>query len=139
MTLNIGPRRTFQWVFIITEVKNPIIGADFLHHYSILVDLAHNRLMDSLTQLQVQGIAVQEQSPSPTMLPKQPATEFEAILTSYAEIVTPCTTEQPIKHDVTHYINTVGPPVHAHPWRLSPEHLKTAKQHFEHMLQLGII
>ena len=30
LTLNIGLRRTFQWVFIIADVKNPIIGADLL-------------------------------------------------------------------------------------------------------------
>ena len=99
----------------------------------------HNRLIDGLTQLQVQGIAVQEQSPSPTIFPKHPATEFEAILRDYADIVRPCTTEQPVKHTVTHYINTVGPPVHARPRRLPPERLETAKEHFEHMLQLGIV
>ena len=139
LTLNIGLRRTFQWVFIIAAVKNPIIGADFLRHYSLLVDVTHNRLIDGLTQLQVQGIAVREQSLSPTIFPKHPATEFEAILRDYADIVRPCTTEQPVKHTVTHYINTVGPPVHARPRRLPPERLKTAKEHFEHMLQLGIV
>ena len=139
LTLNIGLRHAFQWVFIIADVKNPIIGADFLRHYSILVDVAHNRLVDSLTQLQVQGIVIQEQSPSPTLLPKQPTTEFEAILRNYTDIVKPCTAEQLVKHNVTHYISTSGPPVHARPRRLSPERLKTAKQHFEHMLQLGII
>ena len=30
LTLNIGLCRTFQWVFIIADVKNPIIDADFL-------------------------------------------------------------------------------------------------------------
>ena len=139
LTLNIGLHRAFQWVFIVADVKNSIIGADFLRHYSILVDVAHNRLVDSLTQLQVQGIAIQEQYPSPTLLPKQPTTEFEKILMNYTDIVKPCTTEQPIKHNVTHYISTTGPPVHARPRRLSPERLKMAKQHFEHMLQLGII
>ena len=70
LTLNIGLCCAFQWVFIIADVKNSIIGADFLRHYSILVDVARNRLVDNLTQLQVQGIAIQEQSPSPTLLPK---------------------------------------------------------------------
>ena len=42
LSLNIGLCRTFQWVFIIADVKNPIIGADFLRHYSLLVDVAHN-------------------------------------------------------------------------------------------------
>ena len=95
LTLNIGLYHAFQWVFIIADVKNPIIGADSLRHYNILVDIAHNRLVDSLTQLQVQGIAIQEQSPSPTLLPKLPTTEFEAILMNYMDIVKPCTTEQP--------------------------------------------
>ena len=74
--------------------------------------------MDSLTQLQVQGIVTQEQSPSPTLLPKQPTTEFEAILRNYTDIVKPCTAEQPVKHNVTHYISTSGPPVHARLRRL---------------------
>ena len=37
---------TFQWVFIIANVKNPIIGADFLCYYS---DVGHNRLVDNIT------------------------------------------------------------------------------------------
>ena len=45
LTLNIGLRRTFQWVFIIADVKNPIIGADFLRRYSLLVDVEHNQLL----------------------------------------------------------------------------------------------
>ena len=139
LTLNIGLRRTFQWVFIIADVKTPIIGTDFLRHYSLLVDVERNRLVDNITQLRVQGISVQESSPSPTLLSNRPATKFEAILMDHPAIVRPCATEQPVKHNVTHYINTVGPPVHARPRRLSPERLKTAKQHFEYMLQQGII
>ena len=51
----------------------------------------------------------------------------------------PCTTEQPIKHNVTHHITTTGPPVSARFRRLPPERLKAARQEFEHMLQQGII
>ena len=102
-------------VFIIADVKNPIIGADFLRHYSLLVDVEHNRLVDNITQLRVQGVSVQESSPSPTLLPHHPTTEFEAILLDHPAIIRPCTTEQPVKHSVTHYIHTVGSPVHARP------------------------
>ena len=42
-------------------------------------------------------------------------------------------------HDVTHHIETTGPPVSARPRRLALERLRVAKQEFEHMLQLGII
>ena len=47
--------------------------------------------------------------------------------------------DTPVKHDVTHHIETKGPPVSARPRRLAPERLRAAKQEFEHMLQLGTI
>ena len=51
LTLDLGLRRTFCWIFIIADVQNPILGADFLRSYSLLVDMKHNKLLDSLTQL----------------------------------------------------------------------------------------
>ena len=80
LTLNLGLRRTFHWVFIIADVRHPILGADFLRHYSLLVDMAHGRLVDSLTHLQVQGITSREVSLSPSLLPKTTGNAFEAIL-----------------------------------------------------------
>ena len=56
LTLNLGLHRTFCWIFIITDVQHPILGADFLCNYNLLVDMSHNRLLDSSTQLKVQGI-----------------------------------------------------------------------------------
>ena len=139
LTLDLGLRRTFRWIFIIADVQNPILGADFLRNYSLLVDVSHNRLLDSLTQLKVQGIVSQESSPSPTLPTTQPSTEFEAILSNFPDVIKPHYGNRPIKHDVTHHITTTGPPVSAHPRRLSPEKLKIARQEFEHMLQDGII
>ena len=51
LTLNLGLRRTFRWVFIIANVQSPIIGADFLRQYSLLVDVKHCCLVDSITHL----------------------------------------------------------------------------------------
>ena len=39
LTLDLGLRRTFRWIFIIADVQNPILGADFLRSYSLLVDM----------------------------------------------------------------------------------------------------
>ena len=36
LTLNFGLIRTFQWPFIIADIKNPILGADFLNHFQLL-------------------------------------------------------------------------------------------------------
>ena len=56
LNLNLGLRRTFRWVFVIANVDIPIIEADFLHHYSLLVDMTNSRLVNSFTQLRVLGI-----------------------------------------------------------------------------------
>ena len=37
--LDLGRRRAFHWVFIVAAVSFPILGADFLHHFNLNVDL----------------------------------------------------------------------------------------------------
>lgn len=37
--VDLGLRRKLDWVFFIADVKQPILGADFLAHYGLLVDL----------------------------------------------------------------------------------------------------
>ncbi|GFT73462.1 transposon Tf2-9 polyprotein [Trichonephila clavipes] len=37
--LNLGLRRPFIWTFIIADVSSPIIGADFLKHFNLLMTL----------------------------------------------------------------------------------------------------
>ena len=139
LALDLGLRRTFRWVFIIADVKNPILGADFLRNYSLLVDVRHNRLSDALTQLKVQGIVSHVASPSPMFLPRGPKTKWEAILSEFPAVTQPCNREQPVKHEVTHHIKTTGPPVCARTRRLAPERLKIARQEFDHMMQLGVV
>ena len=89
LTLDLGLRRTFRWIFVIADVQTPILGADFLRHYSLLVDMKHNKLLDSLTQLKVQGIVSQESSPSPTFFNLLPTNEFDAILSSFPDVTQP--------------------------------------------------
>ena len=66
LTLNLGLRRTFRWVFVVASVGIPILGADFLCHYSLLVDMMNSRLVDTITQLRVQGILSEVESPRPS-------------------------------------------------------------------------
>jgi len=89
--------------------------------------------------LNLQGVVSQDSPPSPTVFSAQPTNEFEAILSTFPMVMQPCNRDCPIKHDVTHHIMTSGPPVSAHPRRLSPEKLKIARQEFDHMLQDSIV
>lgn len=49
VTVDLGLRRAFTWSFIVAEVTQAIIGADFIHHYGLLVNLRQSRLIDSMT------------------------------------------------------------------------------------------
>jgi hypothetical protein len=49
LTLDLRLQRLFSWVFIIADVRNPIIGTDFLNHFHLLVDIHHQKLIDNVT------------------------------------------------------------------------------------------
>ena len=139
LTLSLGLRRTFRWVFIVADVAQPILGADFLRHFNLLVDMKRSRLVDSTTELHIQGISLQTTSPQPCVLAQPPANRFAAILSEFPLLTRPQTINQAPKHTVTHHITTSGPPVSTRPRRLAPERLRIARHEFEHMLELGII
>ena len=139
LTLDLGLRRTFRWVFIIANVQSAILGADFLRHYSLLVDMKHSRLVDAITQLRVQGISSKVSSPSPTVYHPQPTNTFTAIMMEYPTVLQPHFCSQTINHGITHHIQTTDPPISARTRQLAPEKLTIARQEFEHMLEQGIV
>ena len=139
LTLDLGLRCTFRWVFIIANVQSAILGADFLRHYSLLVDMKHSRLVDAITQLRVQGISSKVSSPSPSVYHPQPTNTFTAIMMEYPTVLQPHFCSQTVNHGITHHIQTTGPPISARTRRLAPEKLTIARQEFEHMLEQGIV
>lgn len=139
LTLNLGLRRSLPWVFTIADVQKPLLGADFLRNFGLMVDMKQQKLVDSTTQLHVQGIFCQDQSPTTSIYRIDNSNPYLAILSEFPALTQVNSPGNPITHDVRHHIETSGSPVSARPRRLAPERLRVAKQEFEHMLQLGII
>ncbi len=139
LSIDLGLRRTHRWIFTIADVPLAILGADFLRHFGLLVDMKNNKLLDSTTSLSVQGIRSHTSTLSPVFTGPSSNTRYATILGQYPAITRPCFKDTIPKHDVTHHITTKGPPVSARPRRLAPDKLKSAKAEFDHMLQLGII
>ena len=139
LTLNLGLRRSLPWIFVIADVQKPILGADFLRHYGLMVDMHKQKLIDTNTHLQVQGICSLSTSPRASLCPKDSSSPYLTLLSEFPTLTQVTTPNTPVRHDVTHHIETTGPPVSARPRRLAHNRLKAAKKEFEHMLQLGII
>ncbi len=49
LTLNLGLRRSFPWMFIVADLQKPILGANFLRHYGLMVDMHKYTLVDTNT------------------------------------------------------------------------------------------
>lgn len=139
LTLNLGLRRTFRWVFVVADVQHAIIGADFLRHFGLLVDIGRRRLLDTITNLSVSGVSSAVPSPAPAHVIPNAPTQFTTILREFPELTRTGCDERPVQHSVSHHIETTGAPVHARPRRLAPDKLRIAQQEFQHMLELGIV
>ncbi|GFR00985.1 gag-pol polyprotein [Trichonephila clavata] len=51
INLSFGLRRNIKWDFIIDAVSIPIVGADFLANFGLIVNLKQRKLIDTLTNL----------------------------------------------------------------------------------------
>lgn len=135
-SLSLNLRRKFQWPFILANVNKPIIGADFLKHYGLLIDLKQGCLKDPLTNLTTNGKKSHDDVPQVTLISSNSA--YREILSKYSQVFRPYPKASEVKHNTVHRILTRGQPVFARPRRLHPAKLEAAKREFEYMLEHGI-
>lgn len=139
LTLDIGLRRTFRWLFIIADVQQAIIGADFLRRFALTVDMRRNMLFDTDTQLSVQVLISKVTPLSPSLPRAEVDTPWKNVVNEFPQVFRPPIPDESVKHNVTHHIETKGPPVFARPRRLTTDRFRIAKDEFDHMLELGYI
>ena len=141
LTLDLGLRRSFPWIFTIADVKIPILGADFLAHFSLTIDMKKRHLLDTLTSLSVTSIQAHAAS-YPIRIRvacKSKSPVFDDLLRQYPQLLQPSQKPLTTLHTVQHHITTTGQPTFARPRQLLPDKLRVIKAEFEHMLQLGIV
>lgn len=138
ITVNIGLRRNFDWEFLVADVTRPIIGADFLAHYGLLVDLKNKKLTDETTKLTVNCASFKTYYERVNTIANE--TNCNHLLNEFKDLTLPSTRnpQNPSKTCVKHQIITKGQPVYSRPRRLNPKMLDIAKKEFGMMLKLGI-
>ncbi|XP_064464902.1 uncharacterized protein LOC135376231 [Ornithodoros turicata] len=138
LSLNLGLRRSFRWVFLVAAVKDAILGADFLHHFRLTVDVSRRLLRDSTTSLAVAAIPASPGLPLFGSALAHLKSPFTGLLDQFPSLTRSPEWTRPVQHDLVHYIQTTGLPVSATTRPLPPQKLCIAKQEFEHMLSIGI-
>ena len=125
------------WTFIFADIKQPILGLDFLIHYNQIVDSRGRCLRDMQTGLAIHATL---STIKPLLLHSIDCIETNTQqLAQFLELTHPTTKGETVKHRITHKIVTKGHTVFVRPRRLAPDKLVTAKREFDEMSDLGVI
>lgn len=136
LDLDFSLRRPFRWKFIVAAVSKPIIGADFLKHHHLLVDLAGKCLIDKITNLSVKTSICK--STAPTIRTIDLERKYHDILAEFPDITRLSTMKNTPKHNVEHHIETTGPPLYCKARPLPPHRYEAAKKEFQTMMDQGL-
>ena len=133
------PGRKFTFPVTIADVKQPILGADFLaknylapnHRDGTLIDLKDMSTIkvdfeDKAKPIRVNHVS-QATNPYYQLLDKK-----------FPELSNPTFRVKEVDHGVYHYIPTEGPPVQSRARKLDPEKLAVAKSEIDKLVELGV-
>ena len=102
--LDLGLAKAFTWKFTIADVSKPIIGADFLRYFGLLVDVGRKRLMDAETFLTVP--ASYRCSDVSKLCVLVQTDQYSDILNEFREVTVPCIKKCRLQGKVEHHIDT---------------------------------
>lgn len=137
LELDFGLRRNFFWKFLIADISHPIIGADFLENFGLLIDVKNRLLVDHTTSLKASGNVCPGSSLGLTLISgKSP---YHELLSKFPQLLNSSLPVDSSSHSVKHCIETRGPPVFSKVRRLCPAKLKAVKEEFASLLKQGII
>lgn len=100
ITVDFNLRRRLTWDFIVADISTPIIGADFLAHFDLLIDLKNQQLIDKTTRRTTQGEILATQLHGISTM--NSSTPFAELLKEYIDVTKPPV--KPTRNDTSHNI-----------------------------------
>ncbi len=142
LKLTIGDKE-YTWPFLVAEVSRPLLGADFLRHTGLLVDVKGRRLVhaESFSAVGLDRCHPKSKCAAVTALDSLALAEdrYGRLLAKFPTITTPKFNTEAVEHGVQHFIRTTGPPIRGKARRLPPVKLTFTKAEFKSMLEMGVI
>ncbi|GBP13390.1 hypothetical protein EVAR_81818_1 [Eumeta japonica] len=109
LELNLSLRRAYPWRFVVADVTKPIIGADFLQFYNLMVDIRNRRLIDNTTTLSTSGSDATSSSTISSVKILLGDTRYDKLLAKFPDITRPSGTLRSPKHNTVHFIKPPRP------------------------------
>ena len=136
--------RSYSWDFYLADVTQPLIGADFLIHHRLVVDMAGRVVVPAGLPTSAPGaplLGAASPGISTCLPPTDSADPYDALRREFSDIFRPelrirAPDEQ--HHGIEHHIETTGPPLSSRYRRLGPEKLEAAKRAFFDMERQGV-
>ena len=138
--LKVGTR-TYEWTFLVADVKRALIGADFLTHSSLLVDLRNKQMVhpDDLNATPLQRTRHKSKLTGLAFAATADPSPLAKLFTEFPTITVPNFKINHPKHEVRHTIETRGQPIRAKARPLPPQKLAAAKANFAELAAAGIV
>ena len=133
--------RTYEWNFLVADVKRSLIGADFLTHSSLLVDLRNKQMVhpDDLNGTPLQQMKHRSQITRLAFAATAKPSPLAKLFAEFPTITVPNFKIERPKHAVQHTIETRGQPIRAKARPLPQQKLAAAKANFAEMAASGIV
>lgn len=132
--LNLG--QTFSWDFVVADVNVSILGADFIRHFGLVIDLSNDKITVGSSNVVAPALTVSPsiRAVSSSSLPHQVA----QLLVEFADLSSSPNRSESSFFATKHRILTTGRPVFAKPRRLNAAKLKAAKSEFDALIKEGV-
>ena len=123
-----GSNKTYKWSFIVADIRDAILGADFIAHYDMLVDCRNSKIFERKSIISnVESISTFAE------IPIEVKSKLEKKATGKMVVAHR-------SHDTKHYIETtVEQPIAQRCRRLFGHKLQQVREHFKHLQNQGII
>ena len=123
----------FAWDFVIADVREPIISANFLAHHALDVG---RRLLVNLTTLATYRCCGASCAPIRVSVVTAKSA-YKNLLNESPELMELRFNADAPRHGVKHFVETTGPPVFSRSRRLALEKLRAVKAEFMKLVALG--
>ena len=137
LPLQFGNRR-FEFPFLLAAVDRPILGADFLAEFDLLVDSAKRQVLERCSMKPLTSPVISTADTAVASVFKL-APDVSSLLDEFPAAWKPRPPGKMPGHQVEHVIETEGQPLYARPRRLDQVKLAIAKSEFQKMETAGII
>lgn len=134
--IDLGFRTNFTFPFILANINIPIIGANFLEKFGILVDIKNRKLINSSNE--VISAAHLGFSNIFSLKLNNIDGKWSTLLSKYPSVICEPDYRKIVTHNTVHKLETTGFLPFSKPRRLDPIKFGIAKREFDNLVRLGI-